>query len=131
MKKQSRLSSLLEKDVVNLIRLALQRIRVTTWRNQVGAYQIPGTDRWIYYGLFKGSSDYIALLEHTVRPEDVGRKFAIFGSIETKRPRGGRLSEDQRTWIEAIKKKGGFAGVATTPEEAEEIINKFLAGETT
>lgn len=54
--------------------------------------------------------------------EMVGCTVAVFTSIECKATKGGRVSEDQENWGDQVRKAGGIAGVAKTPEEAQAII---------
>jgi len=117
-------SKLLESDIVGAVRLALQRMRCTTWRNNVGMLR---NERggWVRFGLCEGSSDFIGFTEYTVKPEDVGRNIAVFTAIETKRPKGGSLTEEQETFINRVKQAGGIAGAARTPLEATELIQEF------
>ena len=49
--------------------------------------------------------------------------------IEMKRRKGGRLSEDQKEWIDGLNKNGYLAVVANGSDEACDIIYKYLTGE--
>lgn len=73
---------------------------------------------WVKYGLCNGSSDLIGWTEYVVRPEDVGRKMAVFTAIETKASKGGRKREEQLNFISAVQRAGGIAGFATSENEA-------------
>lgn len=117
-----------ESDVLARVRLALQDHRVTTFRNNVGvAREIDtiGRERFIRYGLCEGSSDLIGFYEYTVRPEDVGRKIAVFTAIETKRSKGGRVSDDQWAFIGRVQLAGGIAGPAKSAEEAVDLVRRW------
>lgn len=101
------------------------------WRNNVGATPAKcpdcGTKRQpIRYGLANDSaqlndkvksSDLILAIPRVIRPEDVGRTIAQFGSIETKRPgwvyTGKGQEPGQAAWLALIKKLGGFAAFST------------------
>lgn len=109
-----------ENVVAKRVRLALQALRCTLFRNNVGAYQ---TDegRWIFYGLCKGSSDYIGWTEHVIRPEDVGRKVAIFTAAETKAKYGVKRKE-QETFILAVERAGGIGGFVRDELEARSLV---------
>lgn len=93
-------------------------------------------------GLCVGSSDYIGWDSVVVTPDMVGRKIAVFLALETKDPdelaylqrhyeslrtyegkdeKKSRL-RSQINFIETVKAAGGFAGFASTPEEALRII---------
>lgn len=67
-----------------------------------------------HYGLGTGSSDVLCI----VAP--YGR--AVW--VETKRGDGGRVSEDQVTFIAQQLAMGAIAGVCTTPEEALALVDK-------
>ena len=68
-------------------------------------------------GLRQGVPDYlITINEH-----------CIF--IELKRKKGGRLSEHQKEWIEAINKTGAVATVCYGSDEAIDFLNIVLKGE--
>jgi hypothetical protein len=51
----------------------------------------------------------------------VGKRVAVFVAIETKSPRG-RLTPEQRAFIETAKRMGALAGVARSVEEATTIL---------
>lgn len=119
---------MIETDVAKLVRLALQKIRVTMWRNNVGRMK---NDRgqWVQFGLCEGSSDFIGFTEHIIRPEDVGRPVAVFTAIETKRSKGGKVSDNQWAFIGRVQLAGGIAGVVTSPDEAKAIVERWKAYE--
>lgn len=68
----------------------------------------------------KGMSDFNGYTIVEITPEMVGQRVAIYTSIEMKDK--ARVSPEQLQWIETVKKNGGFAGVAHTPEDALAII---------
>lgn len=47
--------------------------------------------------------------------------------IEMKRQKGGKVSEEQREWINYLKDKGYYAEVARGFEEAKEMFNYYLS----
>ena len=49
--------------------------------------------------------------------------------IELKRQKGGRLSEDQKAWIDALNEQHYYATVAQGAEEACDVIFKYLTEE--
>jgi hypothetical protein len=73
----------------------LERRGFFSWNNPSGAVRI-APDRWLHFGR-KGSADIIGCL-----PD--GR----FLAVEVKAP-GGRLSPEQREFLEDIRGLGGFA----------------------
>jgi len=109
---------MLESDLLKQVRrLSVGAVRL--FRNQVGA--LKDGDRWVQFGLCKGSSDLIGFKSHTITQEDVGRTVAIFVAIETKTERG-RMREGQQEFIDAVRKHGGLAGVARSVEQAQAIL---------
>ena len=57
-------------------------------------------------------------------PVPVGRYAALY--IELKRKRGGRVSDEQRGWIEALNRAGNRAVVCRGWDEAREEIVRYL-----
>lgn len=68
-------------------------------------------------GLIKGSGDLIGWESIEVTPDMVGQRVARFLSVETKRTRGGRLSDEQKNWLDQVNAAGGRAIVVNNPEE--------------
>lgn len=103
------------------IRLAL---RTPLFRNLVGRFQTRDGG-WVNAGLGKGSSDLIGWTPVIVTKEMVGRRVAIFTAIEVKMPGAytnpKRLLE-QWAFLAAVRKDGGFSGLADSPEKAKEIV---------
>ena len=58
---------------------------------------------------------------NTGTPDMVGQRIAVFTSIEVKTPTG-RVSPEQRQWLEAVQAAGGIAGVARSVEDALRIV---------
>lgn len=74
--------------------------------------------RFVQCGLVVGSGDLIGWHSVTVTPEMVGRKLAVFLSVEVKTDTG-RVRPEQKTWMENVRKHGGIAMVARNVEEAQ------------
>lgn len=74
-----------------------------------------------------GASDLDGWTTVIVSQEMVGRPMAVKTAIETKRTKGGRATEGQINYIEQVKRAGGIAGVANSPESAKQIILDWLA----
>ncbi len=68
-------------------------------------------------GLQKGSADGIGWRTVTITDAMVGQNVAVFLSIEAKTPTG-RVSPDQKIWLDAVRAAGGIAIVARSPEDA-------------
>lgn len=86
--------------------------------------------RRLKFGLIKGSGDLIGWKSITVTPEMVGKKVAVFVSLETKREkfkpnRNNDHYERQATWAQNVLKAGGIAGFAKSVDDAESILNSF------
>ena len=77
--------------------------------------------RPIRYGLTPGSADLIGWQHITVTPEMVGRKLAVFTSIEVKAA-NGKLTPEQDNWRRVVSAAGGAAGVARSVAEAAAIL---------
>ena len=72
-----------------------------------------------------GQSDLIGWRTITITPDMVGCRVAVIAAIECKRTEGGRVSADQRKWIETVQRAGGIAGVANTPDAAVAIVRDY------
>lgn len=71
---------------------------------------------------FTGLSDTLGGSPMTITSEDVGRTVMILTAVEVKAGKD-QLREGQPEFLAAIKKMGGRAGVARTPEDAISICN--------
>ena len=76
------------------------------FRNNVGVC----LDTGVRYGLLPGSGDAIGYRSVVVSPDMVGKKIAQFVSVEFKSERG-RLSAEQKRWIDNVNDAGGDASV--------------------
>jgi hypothetical protein len=93
---------------------------VRLYRNNTGTlYDRQG--RPVAFGLAKGSADLIGWTTRTITPDMVGQQVAVFTSLEVKTPTG-RVSPEQRQWLEAVQAAGGIAGVVRSVEEAEALL---------
>ncbi len=97
-----------ETNIMNACMVALSEAGCLIWRQNTGAYQDP-SGRLIRYGLGTGSSDIIGICMD-----------GTFLAVEVKTPTG-RVSPAQEAFIEAVRRRGGRAGVARSPEEAVRI----------
>ena len=111
-----------ETKIQQEIRLALGRIKnLRLFRNETGQLPDPRTDRWVQFGLAKGSSDLIGFKTIEITQDMVGNRFAQFVSIEVKTPKG-RPTEIQKNWLQCIKSAGGISGIARSIEDAKKIL---------
>lgn len=83
--------------------------------------------RPLYAGLCVGSGDLIGWKSVVVTPEMVGKKIAVFTSIEVKEPHRGRASREQLNWISNVCESGGIAGIATSGDEAVKLIENGIS----
>ena len=109
-----------EAFVQNKIRLAVGHGKIRLFRNNTGALlDIKG--RLVRFGLCKGSSDLIGFKTITITPDMVGKEVAIFSAIEVKDK--GKVTTDQKHFIDIIQNAGGLAGVAKDVDEAKKILD--------
>ena len=71
----------------------------------------------VTFGLMPGSGDLIGFRSYEIRPEDVGKRIAVFVSCEVKTPRGS-TQDNQITWRDVLRERGGIAIIARSPDEA-------------
>lgn len=77
--------------------------------------------RPLHAGLIAGSGDLIGWHSFVVQPEDVGRRVAVFASLEAKEGTG-RLSPEQRNFRDQVLAAGGIAGEVRSVEDATRLL---------
>lgn len=102
-----------ESSVIKEVQSIIELYDLNIWRNNTGAVKA-ANGRYIRFGI-KGSADFIGW-------DKKGR----FVAIECKRPIGGKLSMEQKIYLESLKSSGGVAIVATSGMEARDAL--FAAG---
>lgn len=108
------------------IRLAAGSVGTILFRNNQGAYQ-DYRGRLVRYGVCNpGGSDLIGWTPVTVTPDMIGRQLAVFTAIEVKGPRS-KVTEAQQRFIDAVRKAGGFAGIARSVEDFRAIAAGYCA----
>jgi len=80
--------------------------------------------RRIRFGLYPGSGDLVGWKTIEITPDMVGKKVAVFTSIETKKKRG-RASDNQLHWAHQVSVSGGIAGIVRSTEQAVEIVDGY------
>lgn len=86
------------------------------YRNNTGLFLTLDGCRQVHAGLGKGTHDWIGMKTITVTPDMVGRKIAVFSSIEGKS--GLRdMSKEQKIFRDVVVARGGIAFKATCPED--------------
>ena len=88
-----------------------------------GDVVLRGPVRPLHAGLVKGSSDLVGWVTRTITPDMVGMKIAQFVAVECK-DKNGRLSPEQRIFLDNVAEAGGIAGEARSPEDAREILRR-------
>lgn len=110
-----------EAEIQQAIRLALGREKdLTIWRNSTGVSQHTdrsGRKRWERHGLIKGASDLVGVLAPSGR----------WVALEIKSPTG-RPTEEQLMFLDLIRRRGGFATIVRSVEEAQAAITRARAG---
>lgn len=66
----------------------------------------------ITYGLRRGSSDLVGWRTRRIKQEDVGKKIAQFSVVECKTVSYSKATEEQRNFLDQVKKAGGYAAIA-------------------
>jgi hypothetical protein len=95
-----------ENPVINAVDEYLCVRRIPHWRINVGALKTP-SGRFVRFGS-KGMADFYAI-----------GPAGISVWIECKRPIGGRLSEDQKEFLDCINRNGGIGIVVNSIESLE------------
>lgn len=99
-----------EANIQNSIMIALSQSGCLIWRNNTGVLK-DGNGRPIKFGLCKGSSDLIGIC-----PD------GTFLAVEVKSATG-RIRPEQATFIAAVNRAGGRAGIARSVDDALRIAN--------
>lgn len=76
--------------------------------------------RRVSFGLFKGAADLIGWRTVTITPDMVGKKVAVFVSVEVKDD-GGRVRPEQENWARVVRECGGLGGIARSEADARAI----------
>ena len=76
-------------------------------------------------GAFKVGSRYIRTANKGTLDFEGYDNHGRFVAFECKRPKGGRVSPEQKARIEDINRKGGIAAVVHSGEEALDLIFKM------
>jgi hypothetical protein len=90
------------------------------FRNTVGIAKLQDGST-ISFGLSKGSADLIGWHSIVITEEMVGKKIAVFLSVEVKTKKG-KISPHQQNWHDVIKEAGGIAIIGRSPEEVSKAI---------
>jgi len=110
-----------ETDIVNRIMLSESRKGVILFKNVRGMFLTLDGSRKIRAGLLAdGASDLIGGTPVTITEDMVGKTILQFTAIEVKTS-SGIASDKQNDFTKEIYRRGGRAGIARSPEDAEKI----------
>ena len=120
-----------ESTILAEIRLDLGREPdLVLWRNGVAGVEVydsgRGGARHHHAGLPRGSADLIGILTLQwagMLGPGIGRFFCL--EIKTLT---GRLTAEQELWLELVRSRGGFGGVARSKEEARAALHRARSG---
>ena len=96
------------------------------FRNNVGGYHT-ADGGYIRYGLGVGSADLIGFVRRIITSDMIGMTLAQFLAVELKTPTG-RLSVQQKAWLNLINTSGGLGMVMRSPAEAEDFLEEISHG---
>jgi hypothetical protein len=129
-----------ESDLMRRIQLDLSVHDVRLFRNQVGEAWHGNSQigrgrpafgpltvtlqhaRRIRFGLCPGSADLVGWKSVTITPDMVGKRLAVFASVEVK-DGSGRTGFHQEQWRSQVTYAGGLAGIARSIDDASDILN--------
>lgn len=122
-----------EASLLRVFLIAASEFGAKLFRNQRGVYTIAQDDckscqrfgRKISTGMANGAPDLVGWLPVTITPAHVGRTLAVFVGLEAKRPDGGRISDDQRRFLDALARDGAVHGVVRSVAEVEAIVGPW------
>ncbi len=101
-------------------------IRITSRQSVVlhpGDVVLRGPVRPLHAGLVKGGSDVIGWDSVVITEDMVGKTIAQFLAVECKDD-NGRLSTEQRIFLDNLAAAGGKCGVAYCAEDARKILQR-------
>lgn len=96
---------------------------IRLFRNSVGM-AVDRKGHHITYGLCRGSADLIGWYERPVLGwvDDPTATVAVFVALEVKTPTG-RVTEEQESFLTAVRRAGGIAAVVRSVEDARAVFN--------
>jgi len=133
-----------ESQIVKSVQLAATRIGARLFRNNVAKAWVGVLEKYmeiktvtlhpgdvilrrarpLHAGLIEGSSDEIGWTPVTVTHEMVGKTLAVFTAAECKTA-VGRLTPEQRNFLEAVRASGGIGACVRSGDELEREIGDF------
>lgn len=83
-----------------------------------GGERVITQPRPVEFGLVKGSGDGIGWHTMAITPDMVGRRVAVFVSIETK-AKNGRVRPEQLNWLQQVQASGGIALIINDADQLD------------
>ena len=77
--------------------------------------------RRLHAGLCKGSSDLIGWTPILITEDLIGQTLSVFTALEIK-TETGRVSPEQKTFINAVNSSGGIGAVVRDPSELDTLL---------
>lgn len=112
-----------ESNIQKLIMIAVSDNGCMIMRNNCGVLKNPAGIP-IKFGVGSpGGSDLIGITPVEITAEMVGKVLGVFTAIEVK-TETGKVRPDQIRFIEAVKRKGGIAGIARSPADAVALLSQ-------
>jgi len=111
-----------ESNIGSEIMVASSKIGATLFRNSKGLFFTQDGRRVAGGLLAKGSADYIGILPIKITENLVGKTLGVFVAIEAKTD-SGRVSPEQKQFIEFVKNAGGIAGVCRSDADAVKLLS--------
>lgn len=106
-----------ETKIMNEVSTTLSTKNYVVYRNNVGELHTP-YGGYIKFGLCVGSSDLIGIKPIVIKPDDVGKTIGVFCAFEVKTEKGN-LDDDQKDFINTIKRLGGITDVLRSISDAQ------------
>jgi hypothetical protein len=97
---------------------------VRLFRMQAGTYRGLHDDSVVSVGV-PGMSDLIGFKSILITPEMVGKKIAIYTSIEVKSSARAPFRTGQRPWLHMVDAAGGISGAAWSTDMAHAILTDW------
>ncbi len=115
-----------EKHIQTEIMLAVSQSGATVFRNNCGVAVYPDGSRVKYGVCNPGGSDLIGWRTVKVTPDMVGKPVALFLALEVKAKHNRTATDDQKRFIENVRRAGGLAGIVRSAEEAIALLNPLF-----
>lgn len=110
-----------EGKILKKLQILFTSVGARVFRNNVGLFETKD-GRKVRTGLCVGSSDLIGWTPMVVTPEMVGKRVAVFTSVEVK-TKNTKTTPVQHAWIQAVNTAGGIGIIEQDPLA---VMNKIL-----